>query len=512
MTLTDRPNTSSTSAYNGHSGHRTIKVMNPVTGAKIGEVPIRTPDEVREAVRRARIAQRIWGAQRVQDRCAIVMRFAELLWQNQREAMDTIRAETGKTDTGAFLEVLLIDHTATWLKHNAESQLRPESRMAMFPLIQRAKVYHKPHGVVGFITPWNYPLLLTYIDVLPALVAGNAAVIKPSEITPFSTLYGADLMVQAGVPRDLIQVVTGDAETGKALVDQVDYISFTGSTEVGRMVAQQAAGRLIGASLELGGKDAAIVLRDADLDLAATNILITGLENAGQTCISLERVYVEAQVYHPFIEKIEQYIQNFTLGRERGFAVNMGSMTIEVQLEKVEAQVADALAKGAKLIYGGKRRPDLGPLFYEPAVLIDVDHTMQVMNEETFGPVIPIMRVVHEGEAITLANSTRFGLSAAIYTRDLALGEHLATQLDTGDVSVNRAGMVPFGGALPWGGQRDSGLARRGGREGLMRFVTPQVVLVDRMWGAEVVIEGLSARVLSAILLMRRLRKRLPFV
>jgi succinate-semialdehyde dehydrogenase/glutarate-semialdehyde dehydrogenase len=509
MTLTNRTNTTS---QNGHVGHQTIAVTNPVTGEKIGEVPVNTPDEVREAVSRARIAQRIWGAQRVQDRCAIVTRFAELLWLHQREAMDTIRAETGKTDTGAFLEVLLIDQTATWLKHNAESLLRPEHRTPMFPLIQKAKVYHKPHGVVGFITPWNYPLLLTYIDVLPALVAGNAAVIKPSEITPFSTLYGADLMVQAGIPRDLVQVVTGDSETGTALVDSVDYISFTGSTEVGRKVAQQAAGRLIGASLELGGKDAAIVLRDADLDLAATNVIVTGLENAGQTCISLERVYVEAQVYHPFIEKVQQYLQNFILGSERGFVVNMGSLTTPAQLEKVEAQVADAVAKGASLIYGGKRRPDLGPLFYEPAILINVDHTMDVMNEETFGPVIPIMRVVHEGEAITLANSTRFGLSAAIYTRDLALGEHLATQLDTGDVSVNRAGMVPFGGALPWGGQRDSGLARRGGREGLMRFVTPQVVLVDRMWGAEAVIEGLSARVLNAILLMRRVRKFLPFV
>jgi acyl-CoA reductase-like NAD-dependent aldehyde dehydrogenase len=509
MTLTNRTDTS---AHNGHSGHKTMAIKNPVTGVKLGEVPVTTPDEVPEAVGRARIAQRIWGAQRVQDRCAIVTRFAELLWLHQREAMDTIRAETGKTDTGAFLEVLLIDHTATWLKHNAEALLRPERRSAMFPLIQTAKVYHKPHGVVGFITPWNYPLLLTFIDVLPALVAGNAAVIKPSDITPFSTLYGVDLMVQAGVPRDLVQVVTGDSATGTALVDSVDYISFTGSTEVGRKVAQQAAGRLIGATLELGGKDAAIVLRDADLDLAATNILLTGLENAGQTCISLERVYVEAQVYHPFIEKVQHYVQQFTLGSERGFAVNLGSMTTEAQLQRVEAQVADAVAKGATLLYGGKRRPELGPLFYEPAVLINVDHTMDIMNDETFGPVIPIMRVEHEGEAVTLANSTRFGLSGAIYTRDLALAEHLATQLDTGDVSINRAGMVPFGGALPWGGQRDSGLGRRGGREGLLRFVSPQAVLLDRMWGAEAVIEGLSTRVMNGILLMRRIRRWIPFI
>jgi succinate-semialdehyde dehydrogenase / glutarate-semialdehyde dehydrogenase len=509
MTFADR---TSTSNQNGHTGRKSLTITNPVTGAKLGDVPVTTPDEVHAAVQRARIAQRIWGAQRVQDRCAIVTRFAELLWHHQREAMDTIRAETGKNDTGAFLEVLLTDQTATWLKHNAGALLRPESRTPMFPLIQRAKVYYKPHGVVGFITPWNYPLLLTYIDVLPALVAGNAAVIKPSDITPFSTLYGADLLYQAGVPRDLVQVVTGDAETGTALVDSVDYISFTGSTEVGRKVAQQAAGRLIGATLELGGKDAAIVLRDADLDLAATNVIVTALENSGQTCISLERVYVEAPVYHAFIDKVQQYISDFTLGSERGFAVNMGSMTTEAQLEKVEAQVADAIAKGAKLVYGGKRRPDLGPVFYDPAVLVDVDHTMDVMNEETFGPVIPIMRVVHEGEAVTLANSTRFGLSAAIYTRDLALGEHLAAQLNTGDVSVNRAGMVPFGGALPWGGQRDSGLGRRGGREGLLRFVTPQAVVVDRLWGAEAVLEGFSTRVMNVILLLRRMRKVLPFI
>lgn len=510
MTFTDQRG--ATTSQNGHTAHRTLTVSNPVTGAKLGDVPVTSPDDVREAVRRVRIAQRIWAAQSVKDRLLVLTRFAELLWEHQREAMDTIRAETGKTDTGAFLEVLLIDHTATWLKHNADGLLKPETRSAMFPLIQTATVHHKPHGVVGFITPWNYPMLLVFIDVLPALAAGNAAVIKPSELTPYSTLYGVDLMVQAGVPRDLVQVVTGDSETGRALVDSVDYLSFTGSTEVGRKVAQQAAGRLIGMTMELGGKDAAIVLRDADLDLAATNIIVTALENAGQTCISLERVYVEAPVYHAFIEKVQQYLQDFTLGSERGFAVNMGSMISPAQLEKVEAQVADAVAKGAKLICGGKRRPDLGPLFYEPAVLADVDHTMDVMTEETFGPLIPIMRVEHEGEAITLANSTSFGLSGAIYTRDLALGEHLATQLNTGDVSVNRAGMVPFAAGLPWGGQKDSGMGRRGGREGLLRFVSQQSVVVDRQWGAEAVIAGLNPRVLNAILVMRKIRRWIPFI
>ncbi len=503
---------SADAAQNGHSKRKMISVYNPVTGAAIGEIPVTTPDEVRETVRRARVAQRIWAAQSVKDRLLVLSRFAELLWQHQREAMDTIRSETGKTDTGAFLEVLLIDHTATWLKHQADALLKPERRSAMFPLIQTATVYYKPHGVVGFITPWNYPMLLTFIDVLPALAAGNAAVIKPSELAPYGTLYGADLLVQAGVPRELVQVVTGDSETGRALTDSVDYINFTGSTEVGRQVAQQAAGRLIGMTMELGGKDAAIVLRDADLDLAATNIIVTALENSGQTCISLERIYVEAPVYHTFIERVEHHMQHFTLGSERGFAVNMGSLTNQAQLEKVEAQVTDAVAKGARLIYGGRRRPDLGPLFYEPAVLADVDHTMDVMNEETFGPVIPIMRVEHEGEAITLANSTSFGLSAAIYTRDLALGEHLATQLNTGDVAVNRAGMVPFAAGLPWGGQKDSGMGRRGGPEGLLRFVSTQAVVVDRQWGAEALIAGLNPRVLNAILLMRRIRKWLPFV
>jgi succinate-semialdehyde dehydrogenase / glutarate-semialdehyde dehydrogenase len=490
----------------------TISVSNPVTGAVIGEIEKTTRAEVEAAVKRARTAQRIWQQMGVQERCKLLRQFEKLLWENQREAMDIIRAETGKNDTSAFFEVVILANLVSWLFHNAPRLLAPRRRPPTFPIIQSAKVYYKPRGVVGFITPWNYPLMLAYVDALPALAAGNAVVIKPSEITPFSALYIRDLLHQVGIPPEVVQVVTGDGETGAALVDYVDYISFTGSTASGKKVAVKAAERLIPYSLELGGKNAMLVLRDADLDLAATGALTGALENAGQMCISIERVYVEDEVYDKFVEKIRHYAEQFKLSAAQGFEVNMGSLTHERELQRAERHVEDALSKGATLVFGGKRRPDLGALFYEPAVLANVHHGMDVMNEETFGPVIPVMRVKNEAEAVALANSSQYGLSGAVFTRNVALGEHLATQLDTGDVSVNRTTVVPGAHDLPWGGQKNSGVGRRGGPEGLLRFVSTQSVVVDRPFAARPSITMLDSVVYSLVKLMHTVRRYVPFV
>lgn len=495
------------------NGVETIKVVNPVTQEIIGEVVNTPPAGVKEAVERARYAQRLWGAMSVSHRITLLKRFRDLLWERQAEAIKVLRQETGKNSAGAFQELYGIDASLTWLLHHAAHILQPQRRPALFPILQKATVYYKPRGVVGFIMPWNYPALLTFIDCLPALAAGNAIVIKPSEIAPFITLFIVDLMVEAGIPRDVVQVVTGGGATAAALVPEVDYVAFTGSLPTARKVALQAAEHLIPYTLELGGKNAMIVLKDADLELAASGLIAGSLENAGQICVGIERVYVEASIYELFVERVKHYLTEFKVGAGDGFDVHMGSLTNETELLRVEAHVEDALNKGAVLVRGGNRRPDLGPLFYEPALLANVDHTMDVMREETFAPVIPIMSVRDAEEAIKLANDSPYGLSGSIFTRDLVKGEHLARQFNTGDVAINRTSSVVVGSVwLPWGGEKLSGVGRRGGPEGLLRFVTTQSVVVDRRWERTPGVTHTDPMIMFGIELMRRIRRVLPFI
>ncbi|MBC8100697.1 MAG: aldehyde dehydrogenase family protein [Armatimonadetes bacterium] len=490
----------------------TIAVHNPVTGALLGELSSATAAEVQAAVARARSAQRIWQAVSLKNRLRLIEQLGDALWAQQRAAMDVIRAETGRNDTGALSEIIATVNLTYWLKHHAPRILQAERRRALFPMVNRAKVYHKPYGVVGAITPWNYPLLLVYIDVLPALAAGNTVVIKPSEIAPYSAQYVLDLMNEIGFPLDTVQIVNGDSKTGAALIACVDFVSFTGSTAVGAKIATQAAARMIPYCLELGGKGAMIVLKDADLDWAAHQALLAATESTGQMCISVERVYVEAPIYDAFIEKVRGLAHSWKISAENGLDVHIGSMTTARGLERVEQQVADAVAKGAKLVYGGKRRPDIGPLFYEPAVLAACDHTMAVMTEETFGPVLPIMCVQNEAEAVRLANNSLYGLSSSIYTRDLKRAEHLAMQLETGDVGINRTVGVAASPELPWGGRKHSGVGRRGGREGLLRFTVPQSVYIETTLGSKPSLQLLDPLTLRASTLLMRLRKHMPFI
>jgi succinate-semialdehyde dehydrogenase/glutarate-semialdehyde dehydrogenase len=497
---------------NGTHAPTAIEVFNPVTGGLIGRVPNTSPETVIAAVERAQDAGRLWQALGVEERCRLLRRFGDLLWQNQQEAMRVIREETGKNDTGAFIEMAGIDNAVTFYAHHAPRWLAPERRKALFPLIQYGRVYHKPYGVVGFISPWNYPMMLAIADAVPALIAGNTVIIKPSEITPYSVLYAVGLMHQAGIPPHVVQVVTGDGKTGSALIDHVDYVCFTGSSATGKKVAMQAAQRLIPCSLELGGKDAMIVLADANIDLAAASVFIGACENAGQMCTSVERVYVEAPIYDEFIQRVQHFAQGITLSAGDGFDVHMGSMTNERELLRVEAQIKDAVKKGAEILSGGKRRPDIGPLFFEPTVLIHVDHSMKVMKEETFGPVIPIMKVSHVEEAIRLANDSEYGLAGSVFTRDLDRGERIATQINTGSVSINRPAATQAAPAVPWGGRKQSGYSSRGGIEGLMRFTTTQSIVVDRQIGMKPALSLLDPSTLTAFKLMRMVRQWFPGV
>jgi acyl-CoA reductase-like NAD-dependent aldehyde dehydrogenase len=489
-----------------------IQVKNPVTGEVIGAVPHRTPDEVREAVSRARAAQPGWEARGSRGRARFLELWADELWRSRDALIHTIRRETGKNETGALLEIIVLDNVLDYYAHHAPHLLRPQKRRTLFPIIQYAHVYYKPYGVAGFITPWNYPYLNAFLDIVPALVAGNTIVLKPSEITPFSALRTVEIAHRIGIPRDVLQVVTGDGSTGAALVDEVDYIAVTGSTATGRKVAQQAAARLIPYSLELGGKDPLIVLEDADLDLAATTTLQGALENAGQVCVSVERVYVVEAIYDQFVEHLTRYAAQMTMSAGDGLDVHVGSMTNEREVVRCEQQIADAVAKGARVIAGGQRRPDLGPLFFEPTILVDVNHSMELMNEETFGPLVPVMRIRSAEEGIRLANDSAYGLSSGILTRNLKRGEQLARQIQAGDTSVNKVQFVIGTPTLPSGGVKNSGIGRRNGPEGLMRFVRTQSVLVDRQWIARPALTQLDPVLFRLLKLQRTLRRWVPFL
>ena len=489
-----------------------IAVTNPVTSDVIGHIPVMERAQVQAIVERGRAAQPAWEARGAEARARLLATWDRMLWNDRENVIQLIRRETGKSKGSAYVELAVLGEVAQYYTRRGPRLLRPQTRRAAFPLIQRSRVYFKPYGVAGFITPWNYPLLNAFVDLVPALIAGNTVVIKPSEITPFTAEYVIRLMHQCGIPEDVVQIVTGGAQTGAALIDEVDYVAFTGSTATGRKVAVRAAERLIPYCLELGGKDPLIVLKDADLDLAASGALMGAMENAGQTCISVERVYVEAAVYDAFVERIQHYLEQLNLGIEDDYETHVGSMTNEAELLRTEAHVQEALDKGARLLAGGKRRPELGELFYEPTVLVNVDHTMKVMQEETFGPLLPIMRVADADEAIRLANDNVYGLSACIYTRDLRRGEQLATRIESGDVSLNRPQMT-FGTLdVPMGGVKHSGVGRRNGVEGLMRFVKLQSVVVDRGWVAKPSLTQADPLTRLAVDAMRILRRWLPFL
>ncbi|MCS6836760.1 MAG: succinic semialdehyde dehydrogenase [Anaerolineae bacterium] len=504
--------TSSRVNKNGAAPREMLNVKNPLTLEVIGQIPVTSPQEVEDAAERARFAQRAWAALTIQERAKLLQNWGDLLWERQEEAIKVIRRETGKPDSGAFLELLVVDSVITYYAQNAARILAPKSRKTQFPIIQTAKVYYKPRGVVGIISPWNYPFLLPFMDLIPAMIAGNTILLKPSEVTPFSAEYGVELMVEAGIPRDVIQVLHGDGRTGAAVVDHVDFVAFTGSTEVGRIVAKRCAERLIPYSMELGGKDASIVLADADLDMTATGLLRGAMENAGQVCISVERAYVEEAIYEPLVERICYYAAQMNVGPGDGMDVHMGSMTNTVELERTEAHIADAVAKGARVIVGGKRRPDLGPLFFEPTVLVDVDHSMDIMREETFGPVLPIMKVSSVDEAVRLANDSQYGLSASIFTRDLKRGEQIALRLDTGDVSINRTQMAVGTPSLPTGGQRASGVGRRNGPEGIIKYCSTQAILIDTMIGQKPELSLADPLTLNLVKTLRVVRRFLPFI
>lgn len=414
-----------------------------------------------------------------------MLRYHDLILQRREEGLDIIQMETGKARIHAVEELLDVAITARHYARVASKALRPESHQGAFPLISSAVELHHPKGVVGVISPWNYPLALAVGDAIPALLAGNAVVIKPDLQTTLTALWAIDLMYEAGIPEGLFGVVAGEGATvGPMITERGDYIMFTGSTGVGRQVAARAGERLVGCSMELGGKNAMIVCDDANLNKAAEIAQRASFANAGQLCISMERIYVHASVVDQFTKLFIDRVNKMRMAPELGWKADIGSLISRKQLDTVNRHVDDAIAKGANVLAGGKPRPDVGPFYFEPTVLTNVSEDMVCFREETFGPVVSIYTFDTEAEALAMANSTAYGLNASVITRNERRGKELAAQLKAGTVNVNEGYATAWAAtSAPMGGWGDSGLGRRHGREGLMKYTEAQTIGVQRFMG-----------------------------
>jgi acyl-CoA reductase-like NAD-dependent aldehyde dehydrogenase len=460
-----------------------IQVENPATGEIAGSVPRMRPQDVAPMVARARAAQPGWWEMGFEGRAKVLKRAQRWTLDNADRIVDTIVAETGKTRDDAQLAELGYAAGAFgfWAK-NAEKHLRERKVRTSSPMLlgKKALVRYRPRGVVGVIGPWNYPLVNSFGDAIPALAAGNAVILKPSEVTPLTSLLMKECFAECGAPEGIYQVLTGLGDVGAELIDHVDFLMFTGSTATGKKVAERAAKTLTPVGLELGGKDPMIVLADADVEKAANAATYYSMQNGGQTCVSVERVYVEEPIYDEFVGRVTEKVSKLRQGAPKGSgSVDVGAVTFDKQIEIVESHVEDARAKGANIAVGGARGAGPGR-FYEPTVLLDVDHSMECMTKETFGPTLPIMKVRDAEEALRLANDSPYGLQASVWTRDTARGEQIASRIESGVANVNEHLISYVALELPMGGWKESGLGTRHGTDGIRKYARQQASVVSR--------------------------------
>jgi acyl-CoA reductase-like NAD-dependent aldehyde dehydrogenase len=459
-----------------------IPVENPATGQIVAHVPDLAAAAVAELAVRARAAQPNWEAFGFEARGRILLRAQKWLIDNSERMIDTIVSETGKTyEDAEFAEIAYAANAFGFWAKEAHNYLGDERIKSSQIMLKGKKLIlrYRPLGLVGVIGPWNYPLTNSFGDCIPALASGNSVILKPSEVTPLTSMLMAEGLRECGLPDGVFQVATGRGATGAALTDSVDMIMFTGSTATGRKVAESAAKRLIPCSLELGGKDPMIVLSDADLERAANIAVYYSMQNAGQTCISLERVYVEAPVYDEFVGKVTEKVRALRVGAPKGpGSVDVGAITFPAQLDTIKEHVSDAIDKGARVLTGGNSLEGVSGRFYQPTVLVDVDHTMKAMTEETFGPTLPIMKVADADEAVRLANDSPYGLGASVFTRDTERGEAIARRLESGAANVNDAMVNYTALELPMGGAKASGLGSRHAAGGIRKYCSQQAIVI----------------------------------
>jgi acyl-CoA reductase-like NAD-dependent aldehyde dehydrogenase len=466
---------------------RKIVSVNPATGEVLRELNCAGEGEIEAAVARARAAQATWAELGLRRRIAILRDFQAKLHAKKSEIAAAITREAGKPLVEALVtEVLVVLDAARFLIDNVWRLLRdePVPHGNLAAKLKSGWLVREPHGVIGIISPWNYPFSIPATETLAALVAGNSVVLKPSELTPLVALELASLLYASGVPRDLFQVVVGDGSAGAALLrSPIDKLIFTGSVGTGKRIAAAAAERLLPLVLELGGKDPMLVLDDADVDVASSAAAWGAFVNAGQACLSVERCYVHRSLYELFGKACAEKTKQLRAGNGMESKTDVGPMINERQVRIVESHVEDAKARGARVLAGGRRLPELGVNFYAPTVLADVTHEMRIMREETFGPVLPVMAFDNDDEAVRLANDSEYGLAASVWTRDRKRGERLARRIHAGTVMVNDV-ISCFGiSEAPHGGVKASGVGRTHGRLGLDEMVRVKYLDIDRVPG-----------------------------
>lgn len=468
---------------------RTAEIISrdPSTGTEIGRAPLMDQSDVAAALRRARAAQRAWAKLSYRSRAEFIMRAREVVLNELDEIAKLVSRETGKPAAEAIsMEIVPTLDLMRYFAENTEKLLdQRRIGLGQYGFMGRSSyVIYKPLGVVGIISPWNFPWATPLDEVVMALMAGNAVILKPSELTPLTALKIGDVFKQAEFPDGLLEIVTGDGSTGAALVDAgVDKIMFTGSVETGKRVAEGAAKHLTPVVLELGGKDPLIVLEDADLENAARATIWGAFCNSGQACASIERCYVHESVADKFIDLVIKETQQLKQDQASVEAIDVGAMINERQLQVVENHVSDAVQHGAQIRVGGQRLDQTQGWFHQPTVITGVDHSMKLMREETFGPVLPIMTFKSEDEAIRLANDSIFGLTASVFTKDIARGRRLAERIEAGTVMINEVVYTHALAQTPWGGVKQSGYGRTHGLLGLLELVSARHIHVNAIPG-----------------------------
>lgn len=481
----------------------TRPVLEAFSGTEMATIPVGTAEDVDAAFGTARAAQVEWAKLWPRDRARVLIDFAALVLKNRDALADMAQAETGKARSYAQEEVLDVALTARHYAKTGPKLLAAGKVKGMLPVATDARVRYQAKGVVGVISPWNYPMTLAVSDGLAALMAGNAVVLKPDSQTPYCALAMVELLYRAGLPKELFAVVPGPGSVvGQAIVANADYLMFTGSSATGAQLAEQCGRRLIGFSAELGGKNPMIITKTADIDNAVEGAVRACYSNSGQLCISIERIYVENQVAEEFSAKFAQRVAGMKLGGVYDFSTEMGSLASAAQVDAVAEHVADAKAKGAVVLAGGNRRDDLGPFFFEPTVLSGVTDGMDCFADETFGPLVSIYPVDTVTEAIEWANDTEYGLNASVFAGSPDEGRKIAAELRAGTVNLNEGYAAAWGStAAPMGGMGKSGIGRRHGAEGLLKYTEPQTVAEQRvigLGGIKGVPRGLFLRIVPA--------------
>ncbi|MEM8498778.1 MAG: aldehyde dehydrogenase family protein [Pseudomonadota bacterium] len=466
---------------------RVLQLRSPVTLEVTGELLCANTEDVQQAVTKARAAQTVWSALSFAERATYMYKAQEIVLERQDDIINRVVSETGKARTDAFsMEVFSCLDSICYYAKNAEKFLKPEKVKphGVMGLMKRVQIAYKPLGVVGIITPWNGPFVLAVNPSVQALMAGNAVVVKGSEVTPYSTKLAEEIFAEAGLPDGVFQVLLGDGQTGADLCESgVDKISFTGSVNTGRKVAESCARQLIPCTLELGGKDAMIVCADADLNRAAQGAVVGSCMNTGHYCCGTERIYVVEEVYDEFVEKCVTITAELQQGSELGFDEDVGAVFWDKQMNIMESHVDDARARGANILVGGERNSELTGLYYKPTVITDVTHDMAIMQSETFGPILCIQKVRNEEEAIKLANDSDYGLSGNVWSQDKDKAMKLALKMDTGSVCINDHAITYGIPAAPFGGVKTSGVGRVNGKLGLRGYTKTVPIIIEKRGG-----------------------------